>query len=126
MKIIVEKTVITTNEVKIESLDEIKGIEKTLPKDCKIKEILDDDGIPFMHTLCMDGEHRFQTVYYKPLCPRGYTDCILDPAKIKAVNPVWYKELYGDATPEEAIKECIKRVQEDPDEKYYCYDDEDK
>jgi hypothetical protein len=33
---------------------------------------------------------------------------------------------YGDATPEEAIKECIKRVQEDPDEKYYCYDDEDK
>ena len=66
---------------------------------------------------------------YKPVCPRGYVDCVCDPAYIKYHYEEWYKELYGDMTPEEAIyKEngCWDSFINDPDEKYYCYDDEDK
>ncbi|MBO5953305.1 MAG: hypothetical protein J6Q53_04195 [Oscillospiraceae bacterium] len=66
---------------------------------------------------------------YTPTCPRGYTDCIHDPAYIKFHHPEWYKELYGDMTPEEAALEengCYDSFEEDPDMKYYCYDDEDK
>lgn len=70
-----------------------------------------------------------QYAAYIPVCPRGYTDCIGDPAYIKYKYPDWYKSLYGDLSPEEAIKiedGCLDKVKEDPDEKYYCYDDEDK
>ena len=63
---------------------------------------------------------RFQE--YIPTCPYEYDDCIHDPAYIKFHYPEWYKELYGDMTPEEA---CIKQCCVDSD---YCddYDDEDK
>ena len=40
---------------------------------------------------------------YKPLCPRGYDDCVWDPAYIFFNYPDWYKKLYGDLSPEEAI-----------------------
>lgn len=64
---------------------------------------------------------------YVPTCPRGYIDCIHDPAYIKAHHPEYYQNLYGDLTPEQAsMKSCQKRVKEDPNEEYYCYDDEDK
>lgn len=66
---------------------------------------------------------------YRPVCPRGYTDCVCDPAYIKYYHPKWYKELYGDLSPEEAIlgeNGCMERYERDPDEKYHCYDDEDK
>lgn len=63
---------------------------------------------------------------YVPTCPRGYIDCIYDPAYIKHYDPDWYKELYGHKTPEEAAEECRQRVARDPNEEYYCYDDEDK
>ena len=63
---------------------------------------------------------------YKPTCPKGYTDCVCDPAYIKCYDPEWYKELYGDKTPEEAAEECKKRIEADPDNTYECYDDEDK
>ena len=63
---------------------------------------------------------------YIPTCPRGYTDCVYDPAYIKLHNPKWYADLYGDKTPEEAAEKCRQKVEEDPDEEYYCYDDEDK
>lgn len=63
---------------------------------------------------------------YIPTCPRGYTDCVGDPAYIKYINPEWYKELYGNKTPYEAAEECRQAVIEDPDEEYYCYDNEDK
>ena len=66
---------------------------------------------------------------YNPVCPRGYTDCVCDPAYMKYHHPGWYMELYGDKTPEEAIHEengCMDRFINDPDEEYYCYDDEDK
>lgn len=67
-----------------------------------------------------------EVMAYKPTCPRGYTDCIYDPAYIKFVHPEWYEELYGDMTVEEAAGDCREKVARDPDEKYYCYDDEDK
>lgn len=64
---------------------------------------------------------------YIPTCPRGYEDCVYDPAYIKYNCPDWYKELYGDLTAEQASeKSCVKKVREDPDEEYYCYDNEDK
>lgn len=64
--------------------------------------------------------HEAETAY-TPTCPRGYTDCICDPAYIKYNYPEWYAELYGDMSPEEAAEDCRQR-----DEDYYCYDDEDK
>ena len=68
-------------------------------------------------------------MYYKPVCPRKYVDCIRDPAYIKYHYPEWYEKLYGDMTPEEAIhveNGCWDSFTNDPDEEYYCYDDEDK
>jgi hypothetical protein len=56
---------------------------------------------------------------YKPTCPQGFIDCVYDPAYIKYINPNWYKELYGDLTPEEASKKHCNENDE------YCYDDED-
>ena len=73
-----------------------------------------------------------KTSYYSayiPTCPRGYADCVCDPAYIKFNYPDWYEELYGDITPEEAIhvkNGCYERFVKDPNEEYYCYDDEDK
>lgn len=64
---------------------------------------------------------------YIPVCPRGYDDCVWDPAIIKHRDPEWYKNLYGDMTPEEAIHKpggCMERFKEDPDMEWYCYDDE--
>ena len=63
---------------------------------------------------------------YIPVCPRGYLDCVYDPAYIHFHYPDWYKELYGDKIPEEAAEKCRQRMLEDPDEENYCYDDEDK
>ena len=57
---------------------------------------------------------------YIPTCPQGWDDCVCDPAYIKATYPEWYKELYGDMTPEEAAKKHCDPTDE------YCYDDEDK
>lgn len=57
---------------------------------------------------------------YKPVCPQGYTDCVCDPAYLKCYHPLYYKNTYGDLTPEEvAKKNCF--IDDD-----YCYDDEDK
>ena len=61
---------------------------------------------------------------YKAVCPRGFVDCVYDPAYIKFNYPDWYKELYDTLTPEEAIKVengCYERSMKDPDMKYYCY-----
>ncbi len=65
---------------------------------------------------------------YIPTCPRGYDDCVCDPAYIKYHHPEWYAKLYGDKTPEEASKtgSCQEAFEDDPDEEYYCYDNEDK
>jgi hypothetical protein len=64
---------------------------------------------------------------YVPTCPRGYTDCINDTAYLKVYHPNYYHDLYGDLTPEQAsAQSCSKLVLADPDERHYCYDDEDK
>lgn len=66
---------------------------------------------------------------YTPVCPRGFDDCVWDPAYIKHTDPDCYKELYGDLTPEEAIYMrggCNDKYTEDPAMEGYCYDDEDK
>lgn len=56
---------------------------------------------------------------YKPICPKGYTDCINDPAYIKYYYPDWYTEMYRDKAPEEvAITNCSN--------KRCFYDNEDK
>ena len=121
MKVIIEKTV--TKEIEITSLDNIEAIQAAISKrkDTRLKSVIDDDGHSLPYTW-----HRGKKLYYTPTCPRGYGDCIYDPAYIKATNPDWYRELYGDVPVSEAVKECIKRVEEDPNEEEYCYDDEDK
>ena len=66
---------------------------------------------------------------YKPTCPRGYMDCVCDPAYIKFYHEEWYHDLYGDLTPEQAIHQeggCMERFKSDPEMNFYCYDDEDK
>lgn len=66
---------------------------------------------------------------YNPVCPRGYKDCVSDPAYLKYYHPKWYKTLYGDLTPVQALEVtngCMDAVRKDPDEHFYCYDDEDK
>ena len=67
--------------------------------------------------------------FYKPVCPRGFNDCVNDPGYIQFYYPNQYKELYGDRTPEEAIytqNGCWDSFQRDPEMIWYCYDDEDK
>ena len=59
---------------------------------------------------------------YIPTCPYGYADCVIDPAYIKFYYPDWYRELYGDMTPEEASAIRCRGDSDDCDE----YDDEDK
>ena len=57
---------------------------------------------------------------YTHVCPKGFTDCVCDPAYIKYIDPEWYNELYGDLTPQEAADRHCNVEDED------CYDDEDK
>lgn len=74
-------------------------------------------------TIRMDeGPDQFKTIYYKPLCLYGYSDCIWDPAYIYNTYPNWYKKLYGDKTPDEAIAVDCCRSCIDGNH----YDDEDK
>ena len=66
---------------------------------------------------------------YIPLCPRGFIDCSNDPAYILKYSPSWYKKTYGDKTPQEVLMMkggCLDSMKNDPEMKYYCYDDEDK
>ena len=58
---------------------------------------------------------------YIPTCPRGYDDCVHDPAYIKYHHPERYAELYGDKTPEEVSNGICQTLEE-----YYCYNNEDK
>jgi hypothetical protein len=78
-----------------------------------------------VRTLAMEGPNQFDWVYYKPTCKFGYENCIHDPAYIYSTYPEWYKELYGDKSPEEAAIDeeegCVSCTEDN------CYyDDEDK
>lgn len=90
---------------------------RSLCKDCRENPIYAD--IP-KYT-------RFQA--YVPACPRGYSDCIHDPAYILYKHPKLYKEVYGELPPKEAIKVeggCIDLMLDDPKEEDSCYDNEDR
>ena len=65
-------------------------------------------------------KQKFLKSPYKPTCPQGATDCVYDPAYVKYIDPEWYKQLYGNLTPEEASKKDCN-----PDNPS-CYDNEDK
>lgn len=96
-------------------------VDKSFCTDCR------DNPIVQTVLKSLPSQSHFQ--YYNPVCPRGFTDCVSDPAYIKYHYPDWYKELYGDKTPEEAIyagNGCWDSFQRDPEMNYYCYDDEDK
>ena len=84
---------------------------------------------PVVQRILMTLPKRSYFMEYEPVCPRGYCDCVRDPAYIKYHYPDWYASLYGDETPEEAIFQkggCWDSFVNDPNEKYYCYDDEEK
>lgn len=57
---------------------------------------------------------------YTPVCPKGFIDCVSDPAYIKYYHPQWYGKIYRGLTPQEAA-DIYCSVREEG-----CYDDEDK
>lgn len=75
-----------------------------------------------IRNLAVPHQDFFRT--YNPTCLQGYRDCVCDPAYVKCYHPVWYAELYGNLTPEEAMKINPCTVNEDG----LCtnYDTEDK
>ncbi|MBR1703226.1 MAG: hypothetical protein IJ716_14975 [Lachnospiraceae bacterium] len=74
---------------------------------------------------CMDNpvfsnvptESKF--VPYIPLCPIGDGSCAFDPAYIRLQNPEWYRKLFGDMEPDEAMRECLRQTGQMPEEKVY-------
>ena len=57
---------------------------------------------------------------YIPVCPKGFVDCVYDPAYIKYYHPQWYDRIYNGLTPQEAADiYCSEREAS-------CYDYEDK
>lgn len=76
-------------------------------------------------TLAMEGPNQFDWVYYKPTCKFGWDNCIHDPAYIYSTYPEWYKELYGDKSPEEAAVDEEEGCAHCTKDNCY-YDDEDK
>ena len=69
------------------------------------------------HPRWQDRPRKSYFELYRKTCPYGY-DCIRDPAYILFYHPEWYKDLYGDKTPQEAV--C------DDCDDGSMYDDEDK
>lgn len=78
-----------------------------------------------VRTLAMEGPNQFDWVYYRPTCKFGCEDCIHDPAYIYSTYPEWYKELYGDKSPEEAAVDEEEGCAHCTEDNCY-YDDEDK
>ena len=75
-----------------------------------------------------DYPHKSLFREYIPTCPVGIDDCIYDPAYIRCHHPRWYKEMYGDLTPDEVQKSEKRCKPNEDDEEGECsnYDDEDK
>ena len=59
---------------------------------------------------------------YEPVCPFGMTDCVCDPGYINFYYPDWYKEMYDEMTPKQAVEKHCGKYKTPAD----CYDDEDK
>ena len=60
---------------------------------------------------------------YKPTCPYGHKDCVCDPAYMhqRSTGPEVTDKQY-----KKMLTECREHFRDDPEEKYPCYDDEDK
>ena len=103
---------------------------------CIIPKVNKDENLclncrdnPIVDRILMSLPRKSHFLEYVAVCPRGFANCINDPAYILHHYPDWYEELYGDKTPLEAIwveNGCMASVERDPEMKYYCYDDEDK
>lgn len=68
-------------------------------------------------------DYEFLANYYKPYeptCPKGYKDCVNDPAYIYWIDRDWYNELYENMTVKEASQLSCNIDSSN------CYDDEDK
>ena len=77
-----------------------KKLKAKIDEDCSrvsFSGIYDEDGNKLS---CVMNRKTFQWVWYKPSCPVGYTDCILDPARSKA------QKYDGLVLPEELVKPC--------------------
>lgn len=70
-------------------------------------------------SMCYNGKDKIKKADYEPTCPYGYTDCVSDPAYIRAYYPKWWEEL---DMPTEC--ECANEYKEGCSCRYY--DDEDK
>lgn len=108
-KTIIEKELINESNSYEEILKQLNSINE------KINDMLGITNEEFNNL-----KRTYLYTEYIPTCPKGYIDCISDPAYIKYHHPNWYKELYGEKTPEEVSKEECDINDE------YCYDDEDK
>ena len=73
------------------------------------------------HPKWQDRPIRSYFELYRITCPYGIKDCIRDPAYVLFYHSEWYKDLYGDKPPQEAVKDACRDC-EDCD----LYDDEDK
>lgn len=112
----------TTNPKAFEAVEAlVKQLYET--QEASIEEVSIEAEEKLSRTIRMDeGPGQFKPIYYKPLCPYGCPDCIWDPAYIYTTYPNWYKKLYGDKTPEEALAEGSCKSCVDGSH----YDDEDK
>ena len=102
----VNKGILIENGIKLEYLEGIS-----------LEEILDK--------AFLSGENNAAVELIKQ-----YIDKIINVLpKIKFDITDEFKKVFGDMTPTQAIfveNGCMDSVKRDPDEKYYCYDDEDK
>lgn len=59
---------------------------------------------------------------YIPTCPRGYVDCVYDPAYIKR----YHRPDMPQVEFEQMMDDCRLSFENDPGMKWSCYDNEDK
>ena len=80
----------TADEIRnvlVEKMNELQKHDDTI-KSIEIRSV--DIHTDMCHTINMDT---MEDAYYKPTCQYEYTDCVLDPAYIKATYPNWWNEL---------------------------------
>ena len=75
--------------------------------------------VELIQRACLAARTELDKEDYIPTCPYGYSDCISDPAYIRAYHPKWWEEL-GMPT------ECSQAKYYEEDCSCQWYDDEDK
>ena len=61
-------------------------------------------------------------LFYTPTCPRGYTDCVNDPAYRQVYDPDVYFKFFGDKSPKEVSKYTCSRRDTEFEFVDECYD----